>query len=338
VSLPHTGTTRTIHLYTSDGWHWLIDWSPTAGVSNARMLNGVLKPWMDLAFAFSNNPATPYIAYAATTGGIRKFDVRTMTEVTGGGWPLTGETNASWLHQSANDAFFTWMRGVRSQPVVGYEPSTGILKTYADVNYNMIQPRIDRGGRYIGITLDSPWQNGGLFWDWLTNTTVWRHLPVSTAQPFAHIASLNRRWLGVSWNESYPPPFYHIFPDVPYSVSDLGTGATAPANSNLTHGSGNWIQNPLDLNDQWAVFVHYGANQEPDPSYAWLAPGAMVLITENGQRRILAHPYNPNSNYTFYSFAKFSPDGAYVLFTSNMSADPITNPTLRSDVFLAELP
>jgi hypothetical protein len=131
VSLPHTGGTRTIHLYTGAGWHWLIDFTPGVGVSNPRMLDGVLKPWVETAFAFSNNPTTPYIAYVGTTGGIRKFDVRTMTEVLGGGWPLLSETNANWLHQSANDAFFVWMRSVRSTPVVGYEPATGTLKTFA---------------------------------------------------------------------------------------------------------------------------------------------------------------------------------------------------------------
>ena len=329
VSLPHTGTTRTIHLYNSSGWHWLIDFTPGVGVSNPRMLDGVLKPWMDLAFAFSSNPTTPYYAYTATMGGIRRFDVRTMTEVPGNGWPLLAETNASWLHQSANDAFFVWMRGVRSTPVVGYEPATGTLKTFAGTGYNMIQPRVDRAGRYVGITLDAPNVNGAIFWDWLANSVVWVH-PGDPTAPFAHIASLKRRWLGVQWNEGpYPPPFYRIYPDVPSSAVDLGTGATLPANATQVHGSGNWNQNPTDLRDQWAVFLHYGSLV---PTGTWLAPGGMVLITENGQRRLLAHSYNTSANYTFFSFAKFSPDGNYVLFTSDMNGSP------RSDVFLAELP
>jgi hypothetical protein len=329
VSLPHTGGTRTIHLYTGAGFHWLIDFTPGVGVSNPRMLDGVLKPWVETAFAFSNNPTTPYIAYVGTAGGIRKFDVRTMTEVVGSGWPLLNETNANWFHQSANDAFFVWMRGVRSTPVVGYEPSTGTLKTYVGTGYNMIEPRVDRGGRYVGISLNTPNVNGAIFWDWQANSVVWVH-PGDPAAPFAHIASLKRRWLGVQWNEGpYPPPFYRIYPDVPSSVMDLGTGLTDPANATQVHGSGNWIQNPADLRDQWAVFLHYGSLV---PTGTWLAPGGMVLITENGQRRLLGHSYNTSANYTFSSFAKFSPDGNYVLFTSDM------NGSARSDVFLAELP
>src|SRR2546427_6616423 len=46
----------------------------------------------------------------------------------------------------------------------------------------------------------------------------------------------------------------------------------------------------------------------------------------------LFRSYNTSANYTFYSFAKFSPDGNYVLFTSDM------NGSARSDVYLAELP
>ncbi|HMC21354.1 MAG TPA: Ig-like domain-containing protein, partial [Thermoanaerobaculia bacterium] len=62
------------------------------------------------------------------------------------------------------------------------------------------------------------------------------------------------------------------------------------------------------------------------------APGGILLSTANGQRRVLAHLYNTTSNYTFYSFAKLSSDGNYVLFTSNM------NGSARSDLFLAEMP
>jgi len=64
----------------------------------------------------------------------------------------------------------------------------------------------------------------------------------------------------------------------------------------------------------------------------WLAPGGMVLITPNGQRRLLGHPYNTGTNYTFYSFVRLAPDGRYVLFTSDMDGSG------RNDVFLAELP
>src|SRR5438876_563498 len=81
------------------------------------------------------------------------------------------------------------------------------------------------------------------------------------------------------------------------------------------------------------------ASRRPTPTAAstsrgWTgpAPGGFVLMTPNGQRRLLGHPYNTTSDYTFFSFAKLSPDGRYVLFTSDM------NGSARSDLFLAEVP
>jgi hypothetical protein len=58
----------------------------------------------------------------------------------------------------------------------------------------------------------------------------------------------------------------------------------------------------------------------------------MIFMTENGQRRLLAHPYNTSTTYETNSFAKLSSDGQYVLFTSDMNGGG------RSDLFLAEVP
>jgi hypothetical protein len=276
---------------------------------------------MDLAFTFSNNPATPYYAYVSDGSAIRRFDLRTMREVPGDGWPQA-DPNAVWMHQSENDGMFVWMRGSTGPTTVIYEPATGTKKTYTDSLVN--EPRIDRAGRYVGFVMNSP-ANGLKVWDWNTNGITWS----STGDPgipFGHCASLRRRWYQVNWNASFPPPFATWTPDVTNSGVNIG----GPANATLVHGNGNWIQHPADLGDQWAVFTHYGSLRPPE-SY-WLAPGGMVLITANGQRRLLGHPYNTTSDYTFLSFAKFSPDGKYVLFTSNMNGSP------RSDLFLAELP
>jgi hypothetical protein len=322
VSLPYNGNTRAVIVRQNGGPWWLIDFTPGGGVSNPRPLTGVLAPFMDVAFAFSNNPATPYYAYVSSGSTIRRFDIRTMAEAPGNGWPVTGESSAMWLHQAENDSFFVWMRGANGSTIVGYEPGTGITKTYTNANLN--EPRIDRAGRYVGVSMDIP-GNGLIVWDWLTNTIPWT-TPGDPGIPFSHNASLRRRWLSVDWNMSYPPDYTMFTPDVPNSAVHIA----GPANATLVHGNGNWIQHPADPNDQWALFCHYGSLR-PAESF-WLAPGGFVLITPNGQRRLLGHPYNTTGNYTFYTFAKFSPDGRYVLFTSDM------NGSGRSDVFLAELP
>ncbi len=324
VSLPYNGNTRAVLVRqnsTSGGPWWLLDFTPGAGVSNPRQLSGSLSPWVDVAFAFSNNPATPYYAYVSNGSSIRRFDIRTLTEAPGNGWPIT-ESSAMWLHQSENDGLFVYMLGTSGPTVVGYEPSTGTRKTYTNTNVN--EPRIDRAGRYIGLCMNAP-SNGLLVWDWQTNSTPWSTTG-DPGIPFAHNASLRGRWVVVDWNLSFPDQFATFTPGTPASGVHVG----GPAPSYEVHGNGSWIQHPADLNDQWALFLAYGGLQ-PTGS-AWLAPGGMVLMTPNGQRRLLAHAYNTTGTYNYFSFAKFSSDGQYVLFTSDM------NGSGRSDLFLVELP
>jgi concanavalin A-like lectin/glucanase superfamily protein/Big-like domain-containing protein/purple acid phosphatase-like protein len=322
VSLPYNGETRAVLVRQNGGPWWLVDFTPGTGVGNPRPLTGNLAPFMDIAFTFSADPATPYYAYVSSGSTIRRFDIRTMTEAPGNGWPVTGETSAMWLQQSENDAFFVWMRGANGTTVVGFEPATDTRKTYTNSGLN--EPRIDRAGRYVGLSMESP-HNGLVVWDWLTNSVAWS-TPGDPGIPFSHNASLRRRWVSVDWNMSYPPDYTLFTPDLAGSARHIG----GPANGTLIHGNGTWIQHPASLDDQWALFCHYGSLR-PAESY-WLAPGAFVLMTPGGERRILGHPYNTSGDYTYYTFAKLSPDGKYVLFTSNM------NGSARSDVFLAEVP
>jgi hypothetical protein len=320
VSLPYNGKTRAVLAYNGQS-HWLLDFTPGVGVTNPRRLTGNLSPFMDVAFTFSSNPATPQYAYVSNGSSIVRFDIRTMTAAPGNGWPQT-EPRAVWMHQSENDGMFVWMRGPNGPTMVAFEPGTNTKKTYT--NPNMNEPRIDRAGRYVGLVMNTP-ANGLSVWDWNTNGITWT-TPGDPGVPFGHNASLRRRWLVVDWNMSFPPEFAMFAPDAPSAGVHVG----GPANATLVHGNGNWIQHPADFNDQWAVFCHYGSLRPPEDF--WLAPGGMVLITPNGQRRLLGHPYNTTSTYTFFTFAKFSPDGEYVLFTSDMDGSG------RSDLFLAELP
>ena len=322
VSLPYNGNTRAVLVYANGTSHWLIDFTPGVGVTNARLLTGNLAPASDLAFTFSNNPATPYYAYVSNGSSIVRFDIRTMTAVPGNGWPQA-EPNAIWMHQSENDGMFVWMRGAGGSTMVAFEPATNTKKAY--INGSMNEPRIDRGGRFVGLSMNSP-LNGLVVWDWNANGVIWS-TSGDPGIPFAHNASLRRRWLVSDWNLSLPNEFAMFTPDVPNSGIHIG----GPSISNELHGDGNWIQHPANLDDQWAVFTHYGGLRPPSGE-GWLAPGGMVLITRNGQRRLLGHHYNTTSDYTLATFAKFSPDGKYVLFTSDMNGGP------RSDVFLAELP
>jgi hypothetical protein len=327
ISLPHTGSTRTIKV---NAWgaagHWLIDFNPTTGVSNPRALSGTMDPSHDLSFTFSSNPSTPQYAFIGNGTGVRRFDVRTMSAAPGDGWPVPNESgDCIWFHQSESDGLFVWMRGSSGgSGIVAYEPSSGTKHVQTDANAN--EPRIDRAGRYVAFTMDTP-PNGLKVWDTQADTVsaLWPSVG-DPNYPFGHNASLRHRWIGVDWNGSFPDEYEKFVTDTFDAVSHFA----GPSVGTLVYGNGNWVQHPADLDDQWAAFSHYSSLMPTGA--AWLAPGGIVLLTANGQRRLLGHMYNTSTNYAFYSFPKFSPDGRYLMFTSNM------NGSGRSDVFLAELP
>ena len=324
ISLPYRDSTRAVLVH-GDGGYWLVDFTPGTGVSNGRPLTAGFAPVHDQAFAFSTNPATPWYAYVSNGSAVRRLDIRTMTEAAGDGWPVAGEPEAVWLQQSEHDSLFVWMRGQSGPTVVGYEPATGTLKTFTDSGID--EPRIDRAGRYVGLTMARP-AEALYLWDWSADSIVWR-TSGDPGIPFIHVASLAHRWYGVDWNQA-PPYQYVVFDPVAQSATRLA----GPANSGDEYGNGNWIQHPADLNDQWALFSHF-EGLAPPAGEGWLAPGGMVFVTANGERRLLGHPYTTISeaaSYALASFVRLSSDGRYAMFTSDMHGSG------RTDVFLVRVP
>ena len=330
ISLPYRDSTRAALVHGDDGY-WLVDFTPGpaggpgATVGNGRPLTGGFAPVHDQAFAFSTNPATPWYAYVSNGSSVRRLDIRTMTEAAGDGWPVAGEPEAVWLQQSELDGLFVWMRGQSGPTVVGYEPATQTLKTFTDSGID--EPRIDRAGRYVGITMARP-AEALYLWDWSADSIVWRTAGDPDI-PFIHVASLGHRWYGVDWNEA-PPYQYVVFDPLAQSATRLN----GPANSGDEYGNGNWIQHPADLNDQWALFSHF-EGLTPPAGDGWLAPGGMVFVTANGQRRLLGHPYTTiteAASYALASFVRLSSDGRYAMFTSDMHGSG------RTDVFLVRVP
>jgi len=315
VSLPYNGNTRSV-LVNGSGY-WLVDFTPDVVVGNARRLTGSLTPCLDMAFTFSSNPATPYYAYVSNCSSVQRIDIRTMTLAPGNGWPVN-EAGAGWLHQTENDAFFTWVRG---EVVVGYEPSTGTLKTVTVPNVD--QPQINRNGSARQVAINTNGQEGLLLWDFTQNAIIC----TASGNPgpqFNHMGALRDRWMGENWNTSVPHNYDQWLTDC--SNQNLGS----PASANDYYANGTWNQHPASLDDQWAIFSTQEGLVPPGSGY--LAPGGMIFVTASGQRRLLGHPYNTSTSYSTLSFVKGSSDGRYVLFTSDMHGSP------RSDVFLAVVP
>src|SRR5207245_2092981 len=218
ISLAYHDSTRAVLVH-GDGGYWLVDFTPGArgaSVGNGRPLTGGFAPVHDQAFAFSTNPATPWYAYVSNGSAVRRLDIRTMTEAAGDGWPVANEPEAVWLQQSENDGLFVWMRGQTGPTVVGYEPATATLKTFSDSGID--EPRIDRAGRYVGLTMARPAEAPSL-WDWSADSLVWR-TNGDPGIPFIHVASLGHRWYGVDWNEARPYQ-YVVFDPVAQSATRL---------------------------------------------------------------------------------------------------------------------
>jgi chitodextrinase len=349
LSLPHTGTTRTAIVRNRDtlAW-WALDFTPGVGVSNPRILPTALQPNIDIAFAFSQNTATPYHCYVGTADAVKKFDVRTMTEVVGSGFPIAEPASyPCWLQLSKNDEFLVYMLGANGPNVVGYDTASQTRKMGVGGpggmfgTFTVNEPRVDRAGRYIAYAIGTgsgtPGDPTVVFWDFNTATFTWvaPRLPPNNAGgtgiPFGHVASLCRRFAGVQWDGSYPPPYWELDPSVPNSqvVLSGGTCSGIPL-----HCNGNWVQPTVGVDDQWYLMSQYGSLESAPPfdTVAWLFPGGILLSTSNGQRRALVHPYSVSNDYWRLTFAKFSTDGAYVMFNSDMHG------TGRTDVFIAEVP
>jgi len=368
VSLPYNGNTRAVLVRgIGTGVWWLVDFTPGVGVGNARQLTGSLAPYNDLAFTFSSNPATPYYAYvsnASNSGGcspcVQRIDIRTMTVAPGSGWPVNNELKAGWLHQSENDAFFTWVRGTACPPpdtkpcvVVGYEPSTGVLRTQevsiANGRGVLDQPQINRNGSARQVAINNEAVPGCaqhnppdckyeqlLLWDFTQNTIICTTPgsdPNNDYPQFNHMAALRDRWMGLNWNTSAPHNYHQFLPEGGQGGNCVDQNLGTPASANDYYANGSWNQPQAPLDNQWALFSTQSGLGTPGSGY--LAPGGMVYVTASGQHRLLGHPYNKNAtsgSYSNLSFVKQSSDGRYVLFTSDM------NGSARFDVFLAEVP
>jgi hypothetical protein len=358
ISYPYSGTTRAVHITQSNGTQWVIDFTPPVGagnatVGNARQLgvSGRPQPNNEIAFAFSSNPATPYLCYIGSAGAeglasVRCYDFRDWTQPAVTGFPVTGERDVNALCQSANDTFFTWMRGVRSSPVVGYEPSTSTKKTFDGVynthTYDMVAPRVDRSPtrRYISIGCGTTGgaaadENHGLFWDWTNNVIVWANgtwgtppPSPSTLLPFAHVGALKGRFFSGAWHDSYPCKASRFYPE----TANSGTRLQQIIPDNNVHGSGNWSNQTPEDDTQYGLISHYGSILPS--AFNWVGPGGCIIGTMEATAvwRLAFHPYSATANYTFSDFCKWSPDGLYIMFTSDMYG------TARSDVFLMEMP
>jgi hypothetical protein len=280
----------------------------TPALSNWRQLTGQLSPSGDLTFSFSSNPATPWIAYVVNGGTLRRINTAMMTVENTGSFPRSGLGDGAWFAVDANDEWMVGMPARTGNSAWAFNARTGALQTTSWTGLDEI--RIDRAGGYAILGSGA---YDLVLWNLATNTQggVFR-----SAIPFAHLASLQGRFIGTNWDVSFPAHIWRM----------ARTGSTLTPTPSLypngfyggqeIHWSGNWIQTVANPDHQWAVAAGLG-------SYPGLwANRALGIVRADGtDARVIGHHYNNylSRDYWALPFANISPGGHVVTVNTRLA-------------------
>ena len=117
------------------------------GLSNWR--RPAAGPSGDLAFTFSNNPATPQIAYVYTGSQLVRLNTATNQVQNTGNFPKSG--GGGWLQQDKNDAWFVYTSGPDQVTAWNSQTNQTLPRTFAGLD----EPRLERDGRYAAVIAGS---------------------------------------------------------------------------------------------------------------------------------------------------------------------------------------
>lgn len=301
----------------------------TPTVTNGRDLTGGLAPSGDITFMFSNNPATPRIAYVSGSS-LRRIDTATMTLANTGFFPRTGLGEGAWAHQDKNDEWFVGLSARNSGGFFyAFNAVTGQYITQPRGIYDEL--RIDRDG---GRCLLGTGANNFGDWNLLTNTVTAG--PTTPNHPIAHNASLRQRWAGPNWDLPNPGGIWKL----------SRSGGTYTRLPNLytngffyqgeAHYSGCWVQPSVGLDEQW--FCASGIRG----AYTghWMRIGIGLVKVDGTDVRLVANSYNSvaaSGDYWLQVWANQSAGGHLIHFASDMAYSE-TGGSGRTDLFAAILP
>ena len=327
------GNSHTLLVYLDYVGFYLVDFTRGVGLSNWRQ--PAAGPSGDLAFTFSNNPATPQIAYVYTGSQLVRLNTATNQVQNTGNFPKSG--GGGWLQQDKNDAWFVYTSGPDQVTAWNSQTNQTLPRTFAGLD----EPRLERDGRYAAVIAGS----GVYGWDLQTNTLT-AVMPRSAA-PFYHAASARRYFYSFNSDLSAPWQDYRL---------DFTSGSPVrtqfgPSVGVYVHGAGQWIQDDAsvggDLTKQWVVLSTYDRGPSVPQSPTDPNPQTGVMDTRNllqnaiGYRRLdgsearyLVGWYGSYNSGDYWALPKGtpSPDGKVVVFDSEMNAAG------RYDAFIAEVP
>jgi len=298
----------------------LVDFTRGVGFSNWRPTPSGASPAGDLAFTFSNNPATPQIAYVYTGSQLVRLNTASMQVENVGNFPMAG--GGPWLHQDKNDAWF--VMGRPGTPMTAWNSQTDQLLTNNISGAD--EPHLERDGRYVFIDGGSP---RGWIWDLQTNTT--QQAPAPGEASYGHNGAVRGFFTITDWNTGQNrTPTYRYDPATLTGSMFTDQDGYMPD----VHHAGQYLLTDAelggDLTKQWIMLGTYNENGFVGGVFR---EAIGFLRLDGAESRLLAHHYsNLRQGYWSLPRATVSPDGKIVLFDSDM------NGSNRHDLFVVEVP
>jgi hypothetical protein len=320
------GDSHTLLAFADNAGHWLVDFTRGQGLRNWR--RPAVGPSGDLNFTFSNNPATPQIAYVFTGSQLVRLNTATNQVANTGNFPKA-LGSGGWLQQDATDTWF--VKGNGTDQVVAWNSQTGqtLTRSFSGLD----EPHFDRSGRWVAVIAGG----GVVGWDLQANTLT-APMGRGTA-PFFHAASVQGLFYSFNSDRSAPWADYRL--DFS-SGSPVPSYLSGPSVGVFVHGAGQWLQSETGAR-QFALLSTYnrGAGVPAYSGQAGVMDTRNLLQNAIGFRRLdgsearyLAGWYGSYDSGDYWALPKAtpSPDGKVVLFDSEMLNSG------RYDLFLAEVP
>lgn len=354
ISLPWgaNGDWYTIYAIVYSSNAWLFDYQRgTRTLTNARQLTGSLAPTSaDLHFSFSNNPATPRIAYLINGGDLHRIDTEAMTLADTGNFPV--DIGSAWtgamMHDKNDEWFVGAINGADTAIAWNSQSNDFIFQTAPLSPSTVNEVRIDREGGYAVIT-DTASSSG--------RTRVWRldddtlgDLQAHSVGVF-HNSSHRRYWANSDPNGTIPADTVRYALDtgaLTLTQAVMHTNGFGPQGFSTGHMSGNYVQSDTqlggDLTKQWAFGYDQRRNDEAPESWnaGILFKGAVGAMRIDGAvSKFICNVYGYyalGEGYWMSSFVDVSPDGSLVTFTSSMGDTSVLGAGGRTERFLVEMP
>lgn len=308
---------QTILLRTCGAYH-LVDFKRGAGFRNWRPIAADAHPDADLGFVFSNNPATPQVAYTLRNGTLHRYNTATNQIENKGHFPKTNWNARGWLQNDMNDTWFVANSSAKPG-AKAWNAQTNESREKTIPNYD--ECHLENRGRYVELNTG---RGNDFVWDLQTDAV--KPFTAPTGNIF-HIASPSGFFTSVDVNSGGGrTPYYRLDPAT-------GTGTLIYDNAkygydySVFHHSGNWLQPDVPDEQQWFLISTYG---KMDGGFLKRAIGFMRL--DGSDIRFLAHSYNEVVDYWKIPRAMVAPNGKIVVFDSEFRGKG------GGDVYVVEVP